>query len=265
MNPFSVLFLEIVERPILNLLLVLIALLWGNLWWAIIILTLVVRLLLLPITGWSNDMQKGMSDMQPKLNELQTKYKDDPDTLSKETLKLFKTQWAWPLKWCIGLIAQLPIFIGLYRTILWFADWKVSWEWIYSFAQSRLTPFLNIATTDHMWLWIDLLQKNNWPLTIIAWILILVQTQITQLMQSTQPTVAQKWPNGEELPDMKGMMKYMNIFMVFMMWSFVYQVQAWVGLYILTTTLFGVLQMWRQYRELVKVELWVLKMKLMWK
>ena len=70
----------------------------GNLWWSIIILTLVLRFALLPVTMAGNQMGKQMWNLQPKMQELQEKYKDEPEKLSSETMKLFKTEWAWPLK-----------------------------------------------------------------------------------------------------------------------------------------------------------------------
>jgi membrane protein insertase Oxa1/YidC/SpoIIIJ len=58
------------------------------------------------------------------------------------------------------------------------------------------------------------------------------------------------------MPDMSKMMWMMNIFMVFMMWSFVYTMNAWVGLYIVTTTLFSVAQYSIQYRALIRAK-WI--------
>ena len=63
----------------------------GNLGIAIILLTVIVRLTMIKQTSLGNDMQKGMGDLQPKLTELQEKYKDDPKKLSAETMKVFKT------------------------------------------------------------------------------------------------------------------------------------------------------------------------------
>ncbi len=83
---------EIVYRPIFNLLVVFLELFNGNLGFAIICLTLVVRLLMVKQSLAQNDMQKGMGDLQPKIQEAQDKYKDDPQKLAQETMKIFKTQ-----------------------------------------------------------------------------------------------------------------------------------------------------------------------------
>jgi YidC/Oxa1 family membrane protein insertase len=66
-------------------------------------------------------MSKGMSNIQPKMQEIQEKYKDDPQKLSEETMKLLKKEGSAPLKGCLSMLIQLPIFIGLYFVIRAFA------------------------------------------------------------------------------------------------------------------------------------------------
>lgn len=81
-------------RPVFNLLIVFLALFGGNLGIAIVLLTLVVRLLLLKNSVAGANMSKGMSNIQPKMQEIQEKYKDDPKKLSEETMKLLKKEGA---------------------------------------------------------------------------------------------------------------------------------------------------------------------------
>jgi YidC/Oxa1 family membrane protein insertase len=87
----TLLFTEIIYRPVFNMLIIFLAIFGGNLGIAIVLVTIIVRLLMIKQTSAGNDMQKGMGDLQPKLHELQEKYKDDPKKLSAETMKLFKT------------------------------------------------------------------------------------------------------------------------------------------------------------------------------
>ena len=56
-------------------------------------------------------MQKGMGNLQPKLQEIQEKYKDDPKKLSAETMKVFKKDGKGPLKGCLQMLIQIPVFI----------------------------------------------------------------------------------------------------------------------------------------------------------
>jgi YidC/Oxa1 family membrane protein insertase len=66
-------------------------------------------------------MSKGMSNIQPKMQEIQDKYKDNPQKLSEETMKLLKKEGSAPLKGCLSMLIQLPVFIGLYFVVRKFA------------------------------------------------------------------------------------------------------------------------------------------------
>lgn len=253
MNPFWILYSQLVTRPILNILVVFLILSGGNLWLSIIFLTIVVRLLLLSTTGSANTMGKHMTDMSPKMQELQEKYKDDPETLSKETMKLLKSQWAGPLKWCVWLLLQIPVFIGLLHVVQNLADGKLQNGLIYSFLEKSGAWYLDINNINHMFLGIDLLQPHNIVLTVIACALIFLQTNIMSWVQPKP--AAQKLPGGQNMPDMSKMMPFMNIMMVFMMWSFVYGVKSGVGLYILVSTLVWLVQLIWQYRVVLRAKL----------
>ena len=109
--------MEILYRPIFNIMVVFLGIFGGNLGVAIILLTVLVRLAMIKQTSIGNDMQKGMGDLQPKLQEIQEKYKDDPKKLSEETMKVFKTQGKGPLKGCLMMFIQIPVFIGLYTVV----------------------------------------------------------------------------------------------------------------------------------------------------
>lgn len=254
MNIVVMLFNEIVKRPIVNILLIFLVVSGGNLWLSIILLTLVVRWILYSTTAHANTMGKHMTDIGPKMQEIQEKYKDDPDKLTKETMNLLKTQWWAPLKGCLGLLLQIPVFIVLMRVVQWLANKTLADSMIYSFLPQSWVHYLNVDTIQHMFLWIDLLQQGNIMLTVLCAILIWAQTTMTTWIQPKQST-AQKLPNGQEMPDMSKMMPMMNVMMVFMMGSFVYSVKSGVWLYILTSTLFGVLQFMRQYRLVLPIKL----------
>lgn len=251
MNPFSLLRLEIVRRPIFNGLIVLIAAFWGNLWLAVIVLTLIIRFMMMWSTkaGW--EMQKQMTNLQPKMTEIQERYKDDPTKQSEEVMKLFKTEGAWPLKGCLTTLVQIPVFIGLLFTVQEFAKGEVANGMIYSFLTSIN---VQIAQVNPWFLWMNLLDHQNIILTILAAILMYAQMTMMQWVQP-KPTVPATLTGWQAAPDMSSMMKYMNYFFVFAMWSFVWSMPGAIGLYIITTTLFGVIQQYFQYRELVDYKL----------
>ncbi len=100
---------------------------------AIILLTCLVRLILLPITKRSADGMRRMQAMQPKLKEVQELYKDDPQKQQRETMRLYSEYKVNPLSSCLPMLIQLPIFVALFTVLrssvelrfqafLWVAD-----------------------------------------------------------------------------------------------------------------------------------------------
>ena len=84
---------------------------------AIILLTLVVRIILLPLNYKSYKSMKKMQEIQPEMNKLKEKFKDDPQRMQKETMELFKRAGANPLGGCLPLLLQLPIFFAFYQVL----------------------------------------------------------------------------------------------------------------------------------------------------
>lgn len=253
MNWLSILWAELLYRPVFNLLIIFLAIFWGNLGIAIVLLTLVIRLLLLRNAIAGANMSKGMSNIQPKMQELQEKYKDDPKKLSEETMKLLKKEGAGPMKGCLSMLIQLPVFIGLYSVIRKFATGEVPNEWLYSFFFGFGNQYLDTQNIHSMFLGIDLFEKNSLILTILVACLNALQFWLTSLVQKTNKPATM--PGGVPMPDMSKMMIPMNIMMTVMMASFVWSFQAGVGLYLATTSLFSVLQYTIQYRVLLKAKL----------
>ena len=87
---------------------------WGL---AIIALTLLVRLLMHPLTAKQMKSMQKMQKLQPQLKVLQEKYADDKDKLNQETMALYKDNQVNPASGCLPLIIQLPIFILLYGVL----------------------------------------------------------------------------------------------------------------------------------------------------
>lgn len=88
-----------------------------NYGWALIIFTLVVKLLLLPLGLKQQKSMTKMQAMQPKIAALQEKYKNDQQKLSQETMKLYKEYGISPMGGCLPMLIQLPILFALYRVL----------------------------------------------------------------------------------------------------------------------------------------------------
>jgi YidC/Oxa1 family membrane protein insertase len=89
----------------------------GDYGWAIIALTVLVRLALWPVSRSQIRSMKMMQELQPKMKLLQERHKGDPQKLQAEMFKLYKDYKFNPLGGCLPMLIQLPIFIGLYWAI----------------------------------------------------------------------------------------------------------------------------------------------------
>lgn len=84
---------------------------------AIILLTILIRLITFPLQYKSFKSMKKMQAIQPELQKIKDKYKDEPQKMQKETMELFKKAGANPLSGCLPLILQMPFFFAIYRVL----------------------------------------------------------------------------------------------------------------------------------------------------
>lgn len=257
MNVFKLIITELLYRPIYNVLLIFLIVSGWNLWIAIILLTLLVRLLLVNVTSKSNQMHQWMWDLSEQTKEIQEKYKDDPQKQSEEMMKVLKKTWWGPLKGCMMMLIQLPIFLSLYFVVRKITANEIDQTRIYSFLRDTGSHFTDTDSLNTHFFGMNLLDTGNIILAIIAAVFVFLQTKLTNIVKPKTNT-DQKMPNGQAMPDMGKMMWYMSWFMMAMMWFVVYSMQAAVWLYIVTTTIFSVWQMAFQYRALLIAEMKVL-------
>lgn len=103
----------------------------GNYGIAIIIVTILMRILIFPLTLKQEKSMKKMKDIQPEVDKIREKYKDDPQTLNQKTMEIYKENNVNPMGGCLPILIQMPIFVALYyafvgntipsnATFLWF-------------------------------------------------------------------------------------------------------------------------------------------------
>lgn len=90
----------------------------GNYGWAIILLTIVIKFALYPLTKSSFRSMNAMTKLRPKIEELQKKFKGDPQRLNQEMLLLYRSEKVNPLGGCLPMLLQIPIFFALYNMLL---------------------------------------------------------------------------------------------------------------------------------------------------
>jgi len=107
----------IIQQPLVNILIVMSHGLGNNFGLAIIALTILINLALLPLTIGQIRSTKRMQDLQPKLSELQKKYAKDRQKLASEQMKLYKESGVMRAGCFITMIIQMPVWIALYQSI----------------------------------------------------------------------------------------------------------------------------------------------------
>jgi YidC/Oxa1 family membrane protein insertase len=85
---------------------------------AIILVTVLIKLLFWPITQKGMKSMKNMQNLQPKLTKLREKYKDDKERMAQEQMKLYQTHKINPLGGCLPMVLQIPVFFALYQVLM---------------------------------------------------------------------------------------------------------------------------------------------------
>lgn len=85
---------------------------------AIIMITIIIKLLLYPLMAKQMKSMMNMQEVQPKLTAMQAKYKNNPEKLNQEMMKLYKDYDINPMAGCLPLLIQMPILIGLYNALM---------------------------------------------------------------------------------------------------------------------------------------------------
>jgi YidC/Oxa1 family membrane protein insertase len=224
-NLFKKAFQVLFYKPILNILVFLIDILpHHNLGWGIIVLTLLIKLLLLHPNHKALSAQKRMQKVQPEIDALKLKYKDDQAKLSQETMLLWKKYKISPMDSCLPMLIQFPILIALFYVVKDGLDLigpQVLYGPLQNFDPATLqTSFLGL---------IDLTKISRIVLPIVVGLL-----QFGQMKMSLA-----KNKNAATPPGMNLMMTYALPVMVGV---FTASLPAAVGFYWGTSTLFGIFQ-----------------------
>lgn len=107
--------------------------------WAIVLLTIIVRIVLIPLTWRQIKSMRAMQALAPEIKALQEKYKDDKQLLNQKVMEFYRENKVSPFGSCLPLLLQLPVFLGLYYMLreqgqpggaFAFPNPTVSWLWI---------------------------------------------------------------------------------------------------------------------------------------
>ena len=119
---------------------------WGAPWWlAIVMLTVVVRSLLFPVTYRQVKSMRKMQELKPEMDEIRARYKDDVQKQREETTRLYQERRINPLGGCLPIFVQIPIFLALYYTIRQF-------DKLDSFRTGGLFWFTDLTVADPLFI-----------------------------------------------------------------------------------------------------------------
>lgn len=146
----------ILLRPMLNFLVLTSHYLLGSFGIAILVLTIIVRLIMLPLTMRQLRSSKAMQLIQPKVKELQKKYAKDRPKLGQETLKLYKEAGANPTGCVFPILSQFPIWVAVYQSVVQALAYTP--ENLFGLAKQLYSPavFQEAVPINHHFLWLDL-------------------------------------------------------------------------------------------------------------
>lgn len=148
----SQLFTVVLLQPILNALVWLYNVVPGqDIGIAIILITILIKLILYPLTAAQLKQQRALQSLQPKIDEIRQKYKDDKEAQGKELMALYGREKVNPASSCLPLIVQLPVFLALYRALS-IGLHSTNLDLLYSFVAhpQQINPkFLGILDLTH--------------------------------------------------------------------------------------------------------------------
>ncbi|MFA7286323.1 MAG: YidC/Oxa1 family membrane protein insertase [Patescibacteria group bacterium] len=234
----SYLYNTIFYQPVFNALVFLYDIIPGNdLGVAIIILTIFIRLVLYPLSVKSIRAQKGLQDLQPKLEALKKQYSNNREQLARETMQLYKEEKINPLSSCLPLLLQLPFLIALFHAFRNVTK-PESLQLLYSFI-----PSPEHINTMGLYGLLDLSQPNY----IIAILAGLAQFWQGKMLVHRRPAKRSDESKDEDFATLMNqqMLYVMPAVTTVIAWTF----PAGLALYWFLSTLLLALQQWVLFRK----------------
>ncbi len=176
-------------QPMLNGLILLYGLFFHNFGITIIIFTLLIRLIILPLTMKQLHATKAMSRLQPELAKIQKRYANDRQKLSQEQMRLYREHGVNPLGCAVPTFIQFPIWIGLYQSIqLALAAVPEQYMTLSEHLYPGLALVHQLVPLDSRFLWLDLAAPD--PYFILP--VLVGGTMFLQQKMATMPTTDER-------------------------------------------------------------------------
>ena len=206
---------------------------------AIILFTVLIRLITYPLTAQQTRASKAMAELQPELKKMQEKYKNDREKLSQEQMKLYREYGVNPVGGCLPLIIQLPIWIGLYQAIS-HALAATPLQLLDLSGRFMLPGLDKLVPLNNVWLGMDLTQAPtaNPTYALIFPALVLVTSYLQSKMMTPPST-----PSEDGKPNQAAAMtQSMTTIMPLMMGMFSLSFSVGLSVYFIVSNIMGIVQ-----------------------
>ncbi|MEK7452797.1 MAG: YidC/Oxa1 family membrane protein insertase [Patescibacteria group bacterium] len=230
-------FHEILFKPLFNILIFLYeTVAFFDLGLAIIILTIIIRFALYPLSQKAIRSQKEMFAIQPEIKAIQEKYKDKKEEQVKMVMALYKEKKVNPFSGCLPILVQLPILIALYWVFMSGFD-SENLNNLYSFIK-------NPGEINYTFLGFINISEKNFYIALIAGIFQFYQSKMV-LKQQLKARIGIKNKSKNPMDDISiSISKQMTYVMPVMTVIIASSLHAGLALYWITTTLFSIFQQW---------------------
>ncbi len=209
---------------------------------AIILLTIIIRLILYPVSAKGVKSQKAINEIQPEIKSLQEKYKNDKEKQVKEVLEVYKKAKISPFSAFLPLLIQLPVLIALYR-VLWKVQTSEMSQSLYSFVsapseiKSMFLGIIDLAGTGFIQ------EINGESVFLFGNLVIIAGAVIAQFVQMKMISVKkEKTKKQGPQETAERMQKQMMYFFPFFTFFILLKLPLAIGLYWLTSTAFSIIQ-----------------------
>jgi YidC/Oxa1 family membrane protein insertase len=230
----------LILNPMINSLLWIYGILGQNFGLTIIVFTILVNLIIYPLTASQLKSAQAMQEMQKskKWQDMQKKYKDDKEKMAQEQMKLYREMGVNPFGSCLPTIIQFPIIIGLYQAIIR----ALAVTPIQLLDLSRhVYPFINTSALiplNNRFLWMELSEPERLYVFGIGIPVLTILVVITTYMQSKLMTPPSATPGDQSAQMTQAMNLYMPLFMGYLAYSF----SSGLALYFVASNLVRIIQ-----------------------
>lgn len=185
--------------------------------WAIVLLTVIIRIVLIPLTWKQIKSMRAMQALQPHLKLLQEKYKDDRELLNQKVMEFYRENKVSPFGSCLPLLLQFPVFLGLYYMLR---------------HQGSVNAYIDAGAFSTVW--------HGQPVSWL-WIGDITKFDLWLLLAYMASQFASSWQMGRKSGGQQRVIAFVMP-LVFGLFSFMYKWPAGLMLYWFTTNVWSVAQ-----------------------